>query len=254
MVRIHHCTLSREQLEAIPETDRRLLVLSAHAANELHVLGKLLHFAAGSRHEIPMLMHADNAHALVLARLLAGKIHECWQLLQAAYFKSTLSRDYSRDIGAKAASALSDVKNYFGKSNAISTVRNKFGFHYAPDQIDGGFAALDDGDPLDIYLAKFNANSFYSFADTIAGRAMLEAIKPGDAQGALDTLIDDTNLMVDKLGEVIAALMDVCLERHLGGDWYSICDPKVIELQGAPNLHEVMIPFFIEIQPKSPEL
>lgn len=245
-MRIHCITLSQAQLESIPEGERRLLILAAHAANELNVLSKLFHFSIGGKTDTPILVQAGNAQSLVLGRVLAGKIYECWNLLQSAFFATALSKSYVPMFDEETGQALDSIKRYFGRENPIASVRNKHAFHYALDQIDAGYRAVIDGDPLEIYLAKENANTLFAFGDTIAGRAMLEAIKPGDARGAFGILIDDTVKMVGLLNTVIGEIMAICIEAHLGGDFYSLC-AKVIEVEGAPNSQEISIPYFIEI-------
>lgn len=154
MLRIHHIALSPEQLNLIPQSERRLLVLVAHAANELSVLSKLFHFMAGASPNVAMLMQAENMQALVIGRLLTGKIYECWKLLTSAFFGKALSKDYEQKFDAEGSASLSWLKKYFGRDNVIATVRNEHAFHYSLDQVDGGFATLAEGDALDIYLAK----------------------------------------------------------------------------------------------------
>ncbi len=195
-------------------------------------------------------MQAESAQALVLGRVLTGKIYECWKLLQSAFFGAALSKLYVPLFDSEALGALEEVKRYFGRENPIAAVRNGHAFHYSLDQIDAGYRAVIDGDPLDIYLSKTNANTFYAFADTIAGRAMLEAIKPGDAKAAFELLIADSTRIVDQVNTVIGAIMMICIERHLGGDFYSL-GAKVIEVEGASNSQEIAIPYFIEIVDES---
>lgn len=246
MIIIHHITLSRSQLGTIPDTERRLFILIAHAANELNVLSRLFHFSAKSKFQTGLMMHAENAQALVLGRLLTGKLYECWKLLQSAFFGAALSKTYEPLFDNEASCVLEEVKRYFGRENPIAAIRNGHAFHYSLDQIDAGYRAVIDGDSLDIYLAKANANTLYTFGDTIAGRAMLETIKPGDAKGAFELLINDTTRMVDKINTVIGAIMKVCIEKHLGGSLYSL-GAKAIEVEGAPDSQEIAIPYFIEI-------
>ena len=175
-MRIHHITLSRTQLDSIPESERRLLVLMAHAGNELNVLSKLFHFSAKAKSETPILQEAENAQSMVIGRVLTGKIYECWKLMQSAFFGSGLSKKYEPQFDPEASAALKALKQCFGRENLIEKVRNGHAFHYSPEQIDAGYRTLVDGDPLEVYLAKANANTVYTFADTIAGRAMLEEI------------------------------------------------------------------------------
>jgi hypothetical protein len=246
MMRVHHISLSLEQLNLIPQSERRLLALVAHAANELSVLSKLFHFMAGASHDVVMLMQAENMQALVIGRLLTGKIYECWKLLTSAFFGTALSKDYERKFDAEASVSLSWLKKYFSHDNVIATVRNEHAFHYSLKQVDGGFDTLEERDSLDIYLAKSVTNTLYAFGDTIAGRAMLESIKPGAHQEGYEVLLQETLLAVNHMQTVIGAIMDICFQKHLGGNLYTL-GAKMIEIEGAPDSPAVKIPYFIEI-------
>jgi len=252
VIELHQIDLTKQQLDRIPEPERRLLVLIAHAANELNALAKLFHFAASSASESGLIGQAENAQALVLARVLTGKIFEFWQLLQTSFFGAQLSREYQPLLDIDAHTALDELKRYFGGQNLVSMVRNKFAFHYSPDQVDAGYKSLIEGDPLQVYLAKRNVNSLYAFADTIAGRAMLEAIQPGDHQAAFDSLITQTSKAVRDIGAVIDGLMVVCFRKYIGTSLYEL-GAKVIQIEGIPEAQKVSIPFFIEIPEESDE-
>lgn len=230
----------------MPDSERSLFVMLAHAANEISVLSKLFHFCAGNHSEIPVLMRAENSQALLLGRLLTGKLYEFWNLLQTGYFGSSLSRKYHDLVTDEGREALKSMQRYFGRDNLIARVRNKHAFHYDIAQIQNGFNTVTDGESLDIYLAKANANSLYAFADAIAGRAMLEAIVTGDPQKAFSDLISETSRAVEWVNIVIGALMVACLEQNLGGNLYAL-DARTIDIEGAPSSQVVSIPYFIEI-------
>jgi len=249
MLQIHHITLSRQQLDVIPANERRLLILLAHAANELNILAKLFHFTAQASSEIPMLLLAENAQGLVVGRLLTGKIYEFWQLLQTSFFGSALSKTYQCQFDAEALAALNALKHYFSRENIIATVRNKFAFHYNPAQIDAGYEALVEGDALEVYLAQHNVNSLYAFGDIIVGRAMLESINPTDHRAAFEMLIAQTSEIVSHIDTVISQIMAICFKAYLGRDLYAL-GAKIMEIEGAPDSQEVAIPYFIEIGAK----
>ncbi|MEJ2794602.1 hypothetical protein WAE56_14400 [Iodobacter sp. LRB] len=247
MIDIHKITISRSQLDAIPDDERKLLALIAHAANELNIFAKLFHFSAGGCSDNPILKNAEKAQTFALGRVLTGKIYECWNLLQVAFFqRPALSQTYLSRFDPESKKALKDVKQYFGKSNLISKVRNKHAFHYSLDQIDAGYHALGEGDSLDLYLSEYCANRLYVFGESIAGRAMLETIMVGDAEGALRRLIDDTSKMVSLINIVIGEIIEICINTHLGGTLYSL-GAQVIEIE-APSSQDVSIPYFIEIE------
>lgn len=249
-VRVHHITLSKAQLDAVPEAERSLLVLMGHAANEPSVLAKLFHFCAKAESKAPMIMQAENAQALVLGRILTGKIHECWKLLNTGFLKRGISRTYHSKFDAEALNALDALKHYFGRDNLIKKVRDKHAFHYDVSQVKAGYYALVDGDPLDIYLSKTNANTLYAFADTIAGRAMLESITPGEPAKAFDALFRETSQAIGWINTVIGAIMSACLKAHVGVDVYAL-GAKIVGIEGAPNSQVVSIPYFIEVPEES---
>jgi len=196
---------------------------------------------------LPHFEQAHNTQALVLGRTLTGKIYEWWMLMQAAFFGSRLSQTYEPLFDPETRMALEALKRYFGRDNIIGRVRNKFAFHYSPDQVDPGYAAVIDGDPLDSYISKHNANTLYAFAETVTGRAMLDAIIPNDHKAAFGQLIDETSRAVSQIADVTGQIMALCFARHLGGNFYSL-GAEVIEVEGAPNSQTISIPYFIEIE------
>lgn len=246
-MQLHKINLSREQLDSIPSDERRMLILIAHASNDIGALSKLFHFAAGSAGESGVLGQAENAQALVLARGLTGSIYEFWKLLQKSFFGSALSKQYEPLLDAEGRAALQSLKRYFGSDNLIATIRNNFAYHYSPNQVDAGYAALNSEDPLQIYLAQHNANTFYAFGDTIIGRAMLEAIQPSDHRAAFEALIDQTSQVVRNINTVVGALMAICISKYIGNNLYDL-GVEVIHVEGAPGSQLVCIPFFIEIE------
>lgn len=197
-----------------------------------------------------MIMQVENAQALVVGRILTGKIYECWNLLRAAFFGSGVSRTYHSRFDAEALSALDALKRYFGRDNLIAKVRNEHAFHYDVNQVKAGYHTLVEGDPLDAYLSQTNANTLYAFADTIVGRAMLESIMPGDPAKAFDALLRETAQAIAWINTVIGAVMFACLEAHVGGDLYAL-GGKIVEIEGAPHSQVVSIPYFIEIPKES---
>jgi hypothetical protein len=245
VITLHRIELTGDQLASIPETERRMLILIAHAFNELNILSKIFHYAASAEATDPILLGAENAQALVLARVITGKIYECWQLLQKTFFGSALSKTYYPELDAATIASLDALKRYFNRDNAIAAMRNEFAFHYAPDQIDAGHQALIQGDSLEIYFAKEDGNTFFAFADTIAGRAMLERIKPGDPTEAFNTLMEETTVAVRNLNNVISSLMAVGLKKYFGDDFFK-SNSTTVDVNGAPSGTAVHIPYFIE--------
>lgn len=246
-VLLHHISLTKAQLDAIPEDERVLVVLLAHAANELNVLTKLFHFCSTHKIATPVEEQARNAQSLVLGRVLTGKIYECWELLRKAFFGAKLAKTYEPSFDAEAQAAMKALKQYFAADNLVKTVRNRHAFHYAPDQVVAGYVSVQDNDPLDIYLSEANANTLYTFADTIGGRAMLHDIDATDHKKAFETLVSDTAKVIAWLNQVIAACLVIAVRKYVGGADLEAIGATTIDVTGAPNWQSVTIPYFVEI-------
>ena len=186
-------------MDLIPEAERTLLVLSAHAANELSVLTKLFLFCSKHEGETEVEREAINAQAMAIGRILTGKLYECWQLLRSVFFDTQLSKMYEPKFDEKTKAALTSLKQYFGRKNIIEAVRNHHAFHYSPDQIKQGYTKLAGDESLNIYMSKTNANTLYAFADKIANYSLVEDINPGRPSEAFDSLISETSCKSDRV-------------------------------------------------------
>lgn len=251
-IRIHHIAISKARLAEIPEPERNLFILLGHAANEVSILSKLFHFCAGTTSTDAILVKSEHAQALLLGRLLTGKIYEFWSLLQTGYFGSAVARSYYDILDNETREALDAMKRYFAQDNLVVRVRNSFAFHYDVNQIADGFRRVAENESLDIYLSENNVNSLYAFADTIAGLAMLENIFSTDHVKAFNLLVSETARAAGWVNAIIGGLMVTCLQRNFGDNLYSL-GARVIELDGAPSSQSAAIPFFIEVPRKLPE-
>jgi hypothetical protein len=253
-ITISRISLTKDQLAAIPGAERNLFVLLGHAANEINILGKLLHFATSGEPLTQLHAQAEQSQANLIGSILAGKAHEFWLLLKRGYFGSEISRYYDPLLDDDTRAALDELKRYFSQDNLIARVRNGHAFHYDANQVIEGFRTTEDGDALDIYLSENNANSLYGFADTIAYRGMLELIAPGGPANAISALVKETLRATNWAGEIMGGLMAVCLNRHVADARGSIVATE-IAIEDAPDSNGVRIPFFIALkEPKDVEL
>ena len=241
---LYHVTLDRAKLDAMPRNERNFLVLLAHAANEIAILAKLFHYTAIGAPRKSLSKQVFNVQALLMGRLVMGKIYECWVILRDHYFGKALETKYEPQIEPECRTAIADMKKYFTGKNLISRIRNKYAFHYDLKQIAEGHRALEPGDSLDMYLSEKQANTLYAFADVIAGRAMLETIHRGDPKKALEMLIDETRTAIGWINPATGGLMAACFKDYFGEQLEDL-NPKVIKVKSQPFGKGVRIPYFI---------
>jgi hypothetical protein len=129
----------KSELAKVPEAERTFLLLLGHLANELAVLSKLFLFCSEFESDDKWKRRAAPAQALVVGKLLVGKLSEGWELLQQSFFGSKLSQLFEPRLSPEAKEAIHHLKRYFGKENLIRNVRNRYSFHYSVEDIRGVF-------------------------------------------------------------------------------------------------------------------
>ncbi|MGA9335792.1 MAG: hypothetical protein WBV39_16040 [Rudaea sp.] len=127
-------SLSGPELNEASEAERAFLLAGGHLQNEVATLNKLFVWsiprATGPFHDDIV----QSGQALMLGKILAGKLSEGWTLIERIYFGTKLSRLVN--LPPLVADALKQLKAYFGKKGClVRLVRNDFAFHYSPSGI-----------------------------------------------------------------------------------------------------------------------
>lgn len=243
---IQRINITIEQLRQIPDHERALIVVLAHALNEVNVLNKLIFLCTNFDIEPRWKAHAHASQAFVLARLLIGKLNEAWNAIQKGYFGSKLSKKYASDLEPSASKALHDLKTYFGRKNLLYEVRNNFSFHYS---LKHAATTIPDDTPTDdltIFLHETQGNSLYYFAEYLMSKALIDSVSPNDPESALNTLLSEMSTVVDCLNEFVQGLLFVVLDNHIGEDVLRQ-SVKQIDLGIVVRSIDVRIPYFFEI-------
>lgn len=244
-MKAHIWNIGKAKFERIPESERTLILGLGHIGNEINVLQKLLYWASPSEDEPELLRRAHSSQALTIARLLAGKLAETWRFLEKALFANRLSVEYEAAVSEDGRRSLNKLKKYFGRANAVTTVRNEFAFHYSVDQIRDGFALPEDSNEWQIVLSEANGNNLYYVADLVASYSMLNRIDSTDHWNAIDRLLRE---LID-LAQLVMTFRDACWivvgDKYLREQGYGI-PVQEVEIEDCPRIDEVEVPFFIE--------
>lgn len=249
---LHRIRLTREQLDGIPENERAMLILFCHAMNELGVLVKIFHWSSINRCTTDIESKGSNSIALTVARLLCGKIFECWELIRKSYYRTAISREYHDKLDQPSKNALGSLSTYFSRPSIIRTIRNRHAFHYAPDQLTKAYEEMPKyEDELNLYLSESNLATLYFFADLLANGSMLADVAEvagldgNDPAAALQRLKNETVNVVGLLNHAISGCISVAIQKHLGQTLEEL-GAETIELQGLVGMDDVSIPFFVE--------
>ena len=242
---IHKVTISKEQLNLLPEKERVFFIQIGHLANELTILTKLLIYAH-SDSEIDAVRKAYTTQASVISRICIGKIFEGWRLLESSLFASGLSKKYETKLSPTGSESLKKLKKYFGKKNIISEIRNRFSFHNPSfEEVRDLLASIPEEAELAMYLGTQVANSNYYLSEEIISRAMLTCVASQSLEHAMDK-------MHKELSEVSVWLVEFCghCMVALSDEHWSQCKEDLrleqISVKSQGNIRDFTIPFFVE--------
>jgi hypothetical protein len=244
-MKLHVWNIGRSKFDNVPEAERTFIIGLGHIENEINVLQKILYWTAPSEQEPEIIRRAHSSQATPVAKLLAGKLWEAWQFLHNAYFKTRVSANYYNVLNVEGKDAINSLKQYFKRNNIVSTVRNKFAFHYSVEHIREGFSLPPDTDDWQIVLSESSENNLYYLADLVANYAMLNSIDQKDYWKAMDRLLKE----LTEISRWFIIFGDACwiivIEKYLRDTRVGI-PVQEVNLEDCSTINEVEIPFFIE--------
>ncbi len=246
---IYRARLDQAGLNEMPKSERRLLVVLCHAANEVNAMHKLILWSSDFGSENEAVSKGQVALSLLLTKVLAGKLKEGWLLLTHHFFGTSISKEYEASLSRKAKQALAELKRYFGKRNTIDIIRSNYAFHYSADETDRALLSVEED--LDFYAHENGANTLYFFAELAANRALLDHLQLDDWMQAFEVLIGDVVRVGGLYLSVVEAILRELLTRHRSGVWQN--GVEEIEIPTAPGFLDVRIPWFTDTSGVNPE-
>jgi hypothetical protein len=242
----HEINIPIAKLLDMPETERNLFLILGHLANELSMLKNLFFFCGHSESVDKWQSRANNAQALVMARVLIGKLWEGWLLLQKCFFGSKLSQQYDSLLSAEAKESLSNFKKYFGKDNLIKNLRNNFSFHYSCEEMTKAFAITTESetDELQMYIGDNVGNSLFFASEHIVNQSLLETVLPGKPNEAMELLVKESKQVADWFIHVISGCMDVIAKRYFLNENGQL-EISAVDIGSVQAMDEIRVPYFV---------
>lgn len=241
---IYRGKLSKEVLLSIPENERKLFICIAHLQNEIRfsLYGVIWTHDFSSNNDA--VVQGQIAYNFFHLRVLAGKIHEGWQLLTRHYFSNKeLSIEFNENGSEEALSILSELGKYFGKKNAISEIRNNLSFHYSPDELSSQLHEIPE--EMDMYIAKENdANTLYYFAEALANRSVISKLGYPDDVNPFDAINNELIGVSKKINKFNMLYMKHVIKRYSPEIWDGMAEE--VKFEGLMKFSEVRIPLFTD--------
>jgi hypothetical protein len=251
---VHQIKIDRAKLAAMPETERVLLLLLAHASNELNVLTKLILMMRKDNPPSPIIDHVEAGQTFIFIRLLIGKLHEAWELFRARVLTDrAISTTFLPKLSSEAANALSALKRHFGQGSALTAIRNKVSFHYTDKEnlMEANFQQLPAAEPLQFYLTATVGNCFYHAGELVAQLSAINLMKlppvgPEDTSSAearaLNALFTEIIQVSGDMTELFYELISL-----LGKDVVDSVSTETIP--DGPKLSTFTLPYFVDYPP-----
>lgn len=236
-------SIPQTAFNAIPENERRFIVSLGYLANALNILNKLL--AIVIRPAPPTEPERLGAHTLMgyLARQLAGYLNEGWALLRCVYWRRGVCQTYDAQLLPEATEALSRIKRYFSRSNAIHLIRNNYAFHLPGAQTCAAAPTLRAEDSYEVFFAEASGNCLYWGAEVLAMWNLFEQVGDGDAEAGSRRVFDDV-LAVS--GDFVS-FADGCI--HAFAIRHKMAAPPVEQLEfvlrDVAAIDELRLPYFV---------
>jgi len=245
-MRVQRIGFTLEQLRSIPDAERSLIVVLAHALNEINTLHRLLFLSTRFDLGSGWIDAGKTAQSLTLVRPLVGKLNEAWEVVRKGYFGTKLAKKYNQRLEPSALEALNNLKLYFGRTNVVSQIRNNFGFHYSLEHAKSNVPDAASPDELAIYLHDTSWNSLYLFAESIMNTALIESISPSNPEEAFRILLGEMFNVTTQLNELVQGLMFVVFDEFIGEEVIRQ-SVQTVDLGEVPKSDEIHIPIFLEI-------
>ena len=217
-VTLHSLQYSKADLDAIPDDDRYFFLMATGLANDTQMLNKALAVILDSDEpDCPRIVNqANSAFAMMILRMLAGRLNEGWKLLSS--FSKVLKVDYEPNMKDDAQVALKELRRYFnpkGKRSYILDVRDHVAFHSLRKTVEAAYATLPDTDDLGDYLHSQIGNTLYYTTEILHYEVLKNLAGVQDHATALRMLLEDTMKQTSNFNTTIYGFAVVFCERFL---------------------------------------
>ena len=154
MTQLHALTLTKAQLDQIPEDERLFYFMAGQLHNDLNILSKFLIAASNEMKLVfnePPKRSGATAQALLLLKLTAGRLYEGHKMISKTFSAKGLLKKYKNELSSDALKNLDKLNKYFGSKSLIQDIRTKFAFHSDAELIALAYSNL----PSDFNSVKY---------------------------------------------------------------------------------------------------
>jgi hypothetical protein len=248
VIDVMQVSLPKDRLRSMPKEERALLFLLGYAANQITLFSKLVIFSTNKTPHYLVEQRLADAQSQILVRAAIGVLAETWELIRKRFLTTHIGKELESKLNPVGREALDELKKYFGRSNLLSTFRNKVAFHHpCIADMDAGFEAAAGDTTWDNewnwYFSHAMYNSFYLMSEVVTLHAILNAMGETDLMKAHERLGVELKKVSEPMIYFIFSVNEALLVKHLGATV-----EVVAEITDAPGVLDVGIPFYVEVR------
>jgi hypothetical protein len=254
MLQVIRIPVSKERLRALSKDERVLLLLLDYVANQIMMMEKLLVFSTNKEPTDPVKHQVTGVQTQMILRLMIGVLNEAWQVITTRFNQKPLNVEYRPLLDEGGQKALAELKQQFGSSNLLNRIRTHYAFHHPESEdVEIAFESAINNSGLDgdwnYYFAQHGFNSMFFISDIVIIHGIFKELGETDWTVGQQKIMDQVMKAADNINEFAKAFTAVVWRKHFGQGMLS---DKVIEIQDAPQVEEVVLPFFVAMPGEKP--
>lgn len=216
-LRLHTLIYSKADLDRAPDDERLFFLMASSVANDTQMLNKTMAVIlreddAGHR----IINQGNSAFALMMLRMLAGRLREGWRLIRKHL--PMIKASYVGELSSDAQSGFHAIVAYFEQpkpGSLIWRVRDGMAFHHAPDHVEAAYRSLDPATDIGDYLHPSIGNTLFYTSELLQYETLKHLAGMDDHVKAVHQLIEDTRLQTVAFNSFIFGFALVFAQRYL---------------------------------------
>lgn len=244
-ISLHTLHYTKADLDAAPEQDRLLFLMSTSLVNEYQMLFKMLVVIIESepRDSHIMINQANSAFGMLVVRMFAGRLCEGWKVI--AKFNHLLKAEYEPHMGKESRAALRDIRAYFnpkGTTSFIQKVRDHVAFHSLQETVEESYNDIAPEVDLGDYISRHYNNTLYYSAEILHYNSLRILSGLDSHEEALVLIKDDLLRVASLFNEAIYSFVLIFYRRYLNERLQKLDEDK--ETVEAWALEEMQLSYF----------
>jgi hypothetical protein len=237
---------TKAELASAPEAERQFYLMVTGLANDIQILLRQYLIAIKQDDDDKGKRDASSAVAMLNLRLLAGRFHEGWLLVEERW--PVLATVYAALLSTKGADALAGLQKHFAvekAKNIVFMIRNKIGFHSDYKFTKVMFDETPDDTEMVEYVGQAVGDTLFFGSEVTHYAALRRLTGHTDDLAAFGAVMDELRTLQNLFLVFTNAYVAAFAARNLNSQ-YALIRTNRRTLTNLPPFEMLRIPFFAD--------